>query len=310
MTLQQMNYALTIAEYGSVNKAAEKLFLTQPSITNALKDLEAEIGIRIFHRTNKGMVVTSEGQEFLAYARQIQLQYEMLTDRYGKNGIRKGKFAISTQHYSFAVKAFVEMVKQFDIAEYDLAIRETKTIHVIEDVGNSRSELGILYMSEYNQKVIQKLLNERELVFHELISCNAYAYMQKDHPLADRESVTLEDLAQYPCLSFEQGSMESAYFAEEILSENEYARMIKVSDRATLLNLMVGLNGYTLCSGIICSELNGSGYVAVPFASEGENCNAIMHIGYIMKKHAILSKIGEVYLQEIKRYLSGEEGVK
>lgn len=304
MTLQQIFYALTISEIGSMNKAAEQLFISQPSLTNAIKELERDVGITIFSRTGKGVVPTKDGEEFLLYARQVYQQYELLRQKYGKKENIKRKFGVSTQHYSFAVKAFVETVKKFDARKYEFAIREEKTYDVIQDVINLRSEVGILYLSDFNRKIIEKMLKENELVFHKLIDCDAYVYIWKNHPLANKKSISFEQLSDYPCLSFEQGDKGSFYFAEEILSQNDYAQTIKACDRATMLNLMVGLNGYTLCSGIICSELNGSDYVVVPFEADEENCNSIMEIGYITKKHSILSEIGEIYINEVKKYLS------
>ena len=238
------------------------------------------------------------------YARQVHQQYELLKEKYGKKENIKRKFGVSTQHYSFAVKAFVETVKKFDARKYEFAIREEKTYDVICDVGNLRSEIGILYLSNFNRKIIEKMLKEQGLEFHKLIDCNAYVYLWKNHPLAKEKAISFEQLEAYPCLSFEQGDKGSFYFAEEILSENEYAQTIKACDRATMLNLMVGLNGYTLCSGIICNELNGSDFVVVPFKADEENKNSVMEIGYITKKHSILSEIGEIYINEVKQYLN------
>lgn len=303
MTLQQIHYALTISETCSMNKAAEKLFISQPSLTSAIKELERETGIMIFRRTSRGVTQTNEGREFLMYARQVYQQYELLTEKYSELGNIKRKFGVSTQHYSFAVKAFVETVKKFDTLKYEFAIRETRTYDVIHDVGALKSEIGILFMSDYNRKILNKMLSENSLEFHRLIDCKAYVYIWKNHPLATRKSIGMSELNEYPCLSFEQGENGSFYFAEEILSENEYSRTIKACDRATMLNLMVGLNGYTLCSGIICEELNGSDYVALPFEADEANRNMVMEIGYITKKHSILSKIGEIYIDEVKKYL-------
>lgn len=288
-----------------MNKAAEALYISQPALTSAIKELERECGLSIFLRKGKGVVPTAEGAEFLMSARQVYQQYELLQEKFCgfERGNFKKKFGVSTQHYSFAIKAFVEMVKKFDILQYEFAIRETKTYEVITDVGNLKSEIGILYLSDFNRKIITKLLHEQNLAFHPLIECKAYVYMWRSHPLAAKASVDLQDLAAYPCLSFEQGENSSVYFAEEILSENEYQRIIKANDRATMLNLMVGLNGYTLCSGIICEELNGSDYVAVPFTGDEQNRNSLMEIGYITKQDAILSRIGEVYIEEIEKYL-------
>lgn len=304
MTLQQIIYALTISETGSMNKAALKLFVSQPSLTNAIKDLEKEIGTTIFLRNAKGVIPTKDGEEFLLYARQLYQQYDLIEQRYILNENAKKKFGVSTQHYSFAVKAFVETIKHFDTLNYEFAVRETKTFNVIEDVANFKSEIGILYLNDFNRKVLQKILKENDCEFYSLVKCSAYVYIWKNHPLAKQKSITFDELKDYPCLSFEQGENGSFYFAEEILSTNDYQRTIKATDRATMLNLMVGLNGYTLCSGIICEELNGSDYIAVPFEADEDNPNSSMEIGYITKKNAVLSDIGRVYIDEITSYLS------
>lgn len=303
MTLMQLRYIITISETGSLNKAADLLYVSQPSLTSAVKELEKELGITIFYRSGKGVTLTNDGTEFLLHAKQIYGQYESLLEKYGKGGSCKKKFGVSTQHYSFAVKAFVDMVKEFDMREYEFAIRETKTMEVINDVSTLKSEIGVLYLSEFNKKTMLKLFSSANLEFHHLIDCDAYVYLWKDHPLAKEPSISFAQLEDYPCLSFEQGDSGSFYLAEEILSTNEYARTIKANDRATMLNLMVGLNGYTLCSGIICEELNGSDCIAVPFKDDDQNHNCVMEIGYVTRKNTILSKMGELYVSSIKKNL-------
>ena len=303
MTLQQIKYVIGIADTGSLNKAAEKLYVSQPSLSATIHDLEEELGITIFNRTGRGVTLTNDGAEFLASARQLYLNYQNLLEKYGEFGTIKKKFGVSTQHYSFAVKSFVEMVKDFNTNEYEFAIRETKTREVIEDVYNLKSEIGILYLSDFNRKAITNILKSKDLEFHPLIDCKAFVYIWKGHPLAQKKNITLPQLKEYPCLSFEQGDDASFYFAEEILSTEEYNRTIKANDRATMLNLMIGLNGYTLCSGIICEELNGSDYIAVPFKDEDESINRIMEIGWITRKGFNLSAIGNKYIEEVKKYL-------
>ena len=304
MTIQQLHYAITISETGSFNKAAELLYVAQPSLTGAIKELEKELGIKLFNRSGRGASLTADGLEFITYARQVYYQYESLISKYGKAGKRKKKFGVSTQHYSFAVKSFVEMVKQFDTEEYEFAIRETKTKEVIDDVITSKSEIGILYLSDFNRKAIEKLLRTNGLEFHRLTECETYVYLWKGHPLAKKREIDFSELADYPCLSFEQGAEVSFYFAEEVFSTRDYSRTIKATDRATMLNLMIGLNGYTLCSGIICEELNGSECIAVPLKTDGETVGGRMEIGYIIKKNMILSSMGKLYIKEIGDYLS------
>lgn len=303
MTLNQLNYIITIAESGSINKAAEQLYLSQPSLTGAVQDLERELGITLFHRSGRGVTLTGDGAEFLLYAKQLYGQYVNILEKYGKNGSLKKKFGVSTQHYSFAVKAFVEMAKEFDMSKYELAIRETRTAEVIRDVSTMKSEIGVLYLCDFNRKSLEKMLRTAGLEFHHLIECQAYVYLWKEHPLAKEESISFRQLEEYPCLAFEQGDNSSFYLAEEILSDNEYPQIIRANDRATMLNLMVGLNGYTLCSGIICEELNGNQFAAVPFRDDEENRNSTMEIGYVVRKNTFLSRMGEIYVQALKRCL-------
>ena len=303
MTLQQLHYAITVSEAGSLSRAAEILYIAQPSLSISMQELERELGITIFYRSGRGMTLTPDGAEFLQNARQVYYAYESLIEKYGNVHNLKKKFGVSTQHYSFAVKAFVELVKKYDTSQYEFAIRETMTRDVIQDVASLRSEIGLLYLSDFNRAAITKLLRTADLKFHHLIDCRAYVYLWRGHPLAAQSSIRFDELKAYPCLSFEQGDASSFYLAEEILSTNEYLRTIKANDRATMLNLMIGLNGYTLCSGIICEELNGTDYVAVPFDDTSVAENSMMEIGYITKRSAVLSTIGSHYIEEIKKYL-------
>ncbi len=296
MTLQQLHQVITIAESRSMNEASRKLFVSQPNLSAVVRELEEEAGITIFIRSNRGIVLTPEGEEFIGYAKQVVEQYHLLESRYISSASKK-KFSVSMQHYTFAVKAFVEVVKAVGMDEYEFAVHETRTYDIITDVKDFKSEIGILYLNDFNHKVLEKLFHEFNLEFHPIPECSIYVYMWKGHPLADRDLITLEDLREYPCLSFEQGTYNSFYFAEEVLSTYEYKRLIKANDRATLLNLMVGLNGYTLCSGIICEELNGSDYCAVKLDSD-----EVMTIGYLARKGTTISKLGQKYLEEIAKY--------
>lgn len=296
MTLQQLKYALTIADCGSMNEAAKQLFISQPSLSETMKELETEIGLDIFLRSNRGIVITPEGEEFLGYARQVTEQFGLLQSKYIDKKVKE-KFSVSTQHYTFAVKAFVETVKQIGMEQYEFAVHETTTISVIENVKNFKSEIGVLYENDFNEKVLNKMFKENGLEFVELFSCDTFVYLWSGHPLAKQDVITMEELDEYPCLSFDQGKNNSLYLAEEMKSTYEYRRLIKANDRATLLNLMIGLNAYTLCSGIICEDLNGNDYKAIPL-KETEK----MRIGYIKRKGAKVSHIGELYIEELKKY--------
>ena len=252
MTLAQLRYAITVANSNSMNEAARTLFISQPSLSSAIRELEEEIGVELFRRTNRGISVTPEGEEFLGYARQVVEQYALIESKYISKEQTKKKFSVSMQHYSFAVKAFVETVKRAGMENYEFAVYETRTYEIIENVRNFKSELGILYMNDMNRKVLEKILRENQLKFTELFSCDTYVYLRSGHPLAGREILSMKDLEPYPCLAFDQGKNNSFYLAEEMKSTYDYDRIIKANDRATMLNLMNGLDAYTLCSGIIC----------------------------------------------------------
>ena len=296
MTLNQLKYAIMVSESDSFNIAAKKLYISQPSLSTSIHALEEELGIQIFRRSQNGIAVTPDGTEFLGYARQVMEQYELLDARYVSKSDVKKKFSVSMQHYTFAVNAFVELAKQYDMAEYEFAVHETKTHEVMENVRNGKSEIGILYLNDFNRKVLEKIFTESLLEFHTLLECNVYVYMSRTHPLAAKDKISLEELKDYPCLSFDQGEYNSFYYAEEVLSTYEYKQLIKANDRATMLNLMIGLNGYTLCSGIICEELNGDKYCAVKLDSDEK-----MEIGYISRKGATISTIGQKYLELIAK---------
>ncbi len=292
-----MKYVIEIAERGSMNEAAKSLFISQPSLSGSIKELEKELDIQIFSRSNRGIELTVDGREFVGYARQILEQYYLMENRYHEKTESDKKFYVSSQHYTFAVEAFSKTLKKAGIEEYDFAIYETRTHEIIEDVKNMRSELGILYLDDFNERVLTADFKENNLVFTELFSCDVYAYTSKDHPLASEDSISFKDLEEYPCLSFDQGVKNSFYYAEEVLSTYPYKKLIHVNDRATALNMMTLLNAYTLCSGVICEELNGEGYKAIPLQSDEK-----MRIGYIRRSDIKLSDIAKKFIKEMKKY--------
>ena len=299
MTIQQMKYIIAIVQCGSITEAAKQLFISQPSLSNAVKDIEAEAGIEIFQRSAKGITLTTDGMEYLSYARQVVEQAELMEQRYLNKKPSKRICSVSTQHYAFAVNAFVNVISRLDTDEYEFTLRETRTHEIIEDVRSFRSELGILYISEFNEKVITKLLKENHLVFTTLFTADPHVFISSTHPLSGNEFITLEDLENYPCLAFEQGEYNSFYFSEELLSTVPHRKIIHVSDRATLFNLLIGLNGYTICTGVLNSNLNGDNIISVPLKT-----NEQMNVGYIKHEKAYLSNFAISYLDELKRLIS------
>ena len=263
MTLQQLKYAITVAETGTITEAANKLYISQPSLTNAIHELEKEMNIIIFNRTNKGISISKEGEDFLGYARPGLEQAALLED------------------------------------EYDFSLRETQTYEIIEDVARMRSEIGILFLNDFNENVITKILKSYDLEFHQLFVARPHVFISRKHPLAQNQVITNEELEQYPYLTFEQGEHNSFYFSEEIFSATERKKNIRVRDRATLFNLLIGLNGYTVCSGVIDKKLNGKDIIAVPLADESD-----MRIGYITHKKGRISRLGTTYLEALNKYFN------
>lgn len=298
VTLQQLKYVTAVAETGNITEAAKKLFISQPSLTSAIKELEKEMQVTIFNRTNRGVVVSNEGDIFLSYARQVLEQAGLLEEKFLNVKERSPRFSVSCQHYSFAVNAFADVIRSFGGSQYDFTLRETQTYEIIEDVSRLKSEIGILYTSSKNEEIIKKLIKQNDLRFEVLFVAKPHVFISSKHPLAEREELSLEDMEEYPYLSFEQGEYNSFYFLEEILSTMDRSRNIKVRDRATLFNLVIGLNGYTVSSGIISKELNGKNIIAKHLLVDEP-----MTIGTITQKNMTLSRYGKAYMDALKKYI-------
>lgn len=296
MTLKQLRYVTVVADTGNITEAAKRLYIAQPSLTAAIQELEKEYGIIIFKRTKKGIEVTPEGEEFLGYSRQILEQTDLIEERYAGNSRGKLRFCVSSQHYSFVVEAFVELLKRFGGDKYEFHMRETQTYDIIDDVAHMRSEIGVIYMNSFNETVIKKTLRDNSLVFESLFRAKPHVFVGKNSPLAKKKCITLDDLKPFPRLSYEQGSHNSFYFSEEILSTVDSDRELLVRDRATLFNLLIGMDGYTICSGVISEELNGPNIIARPLLVDD-----YMEIGYILPSTIHPSNLTREYIDILKR---------
>ncbi len=297
MTIQQLRYVIAVAEKGSITEAAKELYLSQPSLSGAVKEVEREAGLTIFNRCRAGVALTTEGMEFLGYARQVVQQMELLESRYIGGQPEKMRFCVSTQHYTFAANAFVELVQRFGQERYEFILNETQTHQIIEDVRNRFCDLGVLYLSQSNESVLRKRFEEYGLVFHELFTASPHVFLRRDHPLAGREKIALQDLQPYPRLSFVQGAYGSSGFAEELFSSEMADKSIKISDRAAIVNFMIGLDGYTISSGIFPRYLHGDSIVSIPLAEK-----ETMRIGYLLNKDRELSELGEIYIAALMQY--------
>ncbi|HEO5147429.1 TPA: LysR family transcriptional regulator [Streptococcus agalactiae] len=299
MRIQQLQYVIKIVETGSMNEAAKQLYITQPSLSNAVRNLETEMGIQIFIRNPKGITLTKDGMEFLSYARQILEQTALLEERYKGDNTSRELFSVSSQHYAFVVNAFVALFNGTDMTQYELFLRETRTWEIIDDVKNFRSEIGVLFLNSYNRDVLTKLFDDNSLIATTLFTTTPHIFVSKSNPLANRKKLSMKDLEDYPYLSYDQGLHNSFYFSEEMMSQIPHPKSIVVSDRATLFNLMIGLDGYTVATGILNSKLNGDEIVAIPL-----DVDDIIDIVYIRHDKANLSKMGQKFIDYLLEEVS------
>lgn len=297
MTLQQLKYADAVANCGSLSEASRRVFVTQPTLTEAIRTLEEELRIAIFSRTSRGVVVTREGEEFLASARQILADAASIQAKYTGKAVRLPQFAVSTQHYAFAVEAFMDVVREFggEKSSYDFTFRETVTSEIIDDVARHRSEVGVLYLSKRNESPLVKILRKEDLVFEELFVSRPHVFLGKAHPLAKAKSIRPEQLDDYPFLSFEQGAENALYYAEEVMPAIDRKRNIRVRDRATMTNLILGLDGYTVASGALSKELNGPDIVSVPLVFDDT-----IRVGLVHRKDVPLSRPGAAFAAAVR----------
>ena len=303
MTLQQLKYVTEVADRGSITEAAKSLFIAQPSLSAAIHELEEEIGVALFLRSNRGVLITPEGAEFLGYARQVVQQAALIEDKYIAHSALRQRFCISTQHYSFTAGAFVELVRAQGGEAYEFILREGKTYDTINDVRTLRSEMGVIYLCSFNEAVISKMLREANLVFSELLTARPHIFVGRDNPLAKKERVTLEDLRPLPCLTYEQGDQNAFYFSEEILSTLNHDKSIKVTDKSTIVDLMVGTDGYTISSGICPSYLRGDEIISIPL-----EVDELIRIGVITHRDYRPTKLGQMYLDILHRVVGGLRG--
>ena len=297
MTILQLKYVIAIDEECSMRKAADRLYVSQPGLSSAVRDLEKEIGIQIFERVHNGVVTTSAGASFIAYARHAVEQFEKLEDRYVNGAGQKATFAVSMQHYTIAVNAFIDTVKEYDLPEYQFSIRETQTSEVIDDVKNMKSEVGVITLSDFNKNTFKKIFADASLEFHELFTRDTYVSLSKHHPFADKSELSLEELQDYPCMVFDQGDNTSFYYREEALATYDYRKVISTNERATSIELMLGLDGYAVGAAML-GEGKTSSEIKVIKLKEDET----LTFGYITRKGQQLSDMGQSFVDKLMVY--------
>ena len=300
MTVQQLKYADAVASCGSISEAARRCFVTQPTLTEAIRLLEEELRIAIFTRSARGVSVTREGEEFLASARQILDDAARISEKYTGKAVRRPQFAVSCQHYAFATEAFMEVVKANGAESYDFTLRETVTSEIIDDVARHRSEIGILYLSHRNERAILKILHKEDLVFEELYEAKPHVFLGKKHPLAKKKYIRPQDLDDYPYLTYEQGTENALYFAEEVMPAIDRKKNIRVRDRATMTNLVLGLDGFTVASGAHAKGYNPA-IVSVPLKMDDS-----IRVGIVRRSGIPLSAAGTAFVAAIRERVAGK----
>ena len=293
MTLQQLRYLIAVSEHGSINAAAANLYVSQSNLSTAIKDLERELGITIFTRSNRGVVLTNDGTELLGYARQVVEQADMLQSRYARGQEPQMRLSVSTQHYYFSLQAFINVAETCASEKYDFVLRECATSQIIEDVRTFRSEIGVLYLDDFNERVLNRAFDDADLAFFPLFDAHAHVFVGEHHPLAQRAQVAPQDLAPFPRYSFEQGTMNSFYYSEEPLGHLPHDRNIRFTDRGTLTNLLTSFNGYTISTGVLSAEMH-TGIVAIPL-----DVDEVMQVGYIMHNERRPSPLLKSYIDEL-----------
>ncbi len=298
MNISQIKYVLEVAKSTSIRKAAEKLYISQPALSASIKELEEELGILIFERTNKGISLTDEGREFVTYAKKVHSQYEILEDRYLSRDSDKERFSVSSQHYNFSIRAFTEVIKKHGPDRYVFSFHETKTREVLEDVRTLKSEVGIISFSGANEGVIRKLIRESGLDFTPLMKRETYIYVWKDHEFAGRQEISIDELSDYPCISFDQSDNSNFYLSEEAMADYEFKKLIKSDDRATTMELIAELHGYAIGSGMLAGDQAIlKGMVSIKLKEEDP-----LTIGYIVRTGSYLSIYGKDYVEELLKY--------
>ena len=298
MTLQQLKYAVTVAECGTISAAAEKLFISQPSLTTAIRELETEMGVTIFSRTNRGVIVSREGEEFLGYARQILSQAQLLQERFSGRAQGEKRFAVSSQHFNFTVLAFSRLVQNFPGPRYSFHFRETTTYEVLEDVSQLRSEVGILALNEDNERFLRRMFGKLGLEFTELKRVQAELFVSAEHPLAGRRFVTVEDVSPYPCITFEQGEHNGQFFFEGLSAVAAQShKTICVRERATEYQLLRALNGFSPDVGV--SAMYREEFVSLPLEPKQFHT-----IGYILRRDVTPSPMTLEYIQALREAAS------
>ena len=304
MTLQQLKYVSMVEKCGSFSRAAQKLYVSQPSISNLVNALEEELGITIFTRSSTGIAITNEGRELLKLSNRLLRDADYISEYFHSDTEGpKPTFFVSSQHYDFVVGAFEEFVDGLDAERYTLGLNQTQTAAVIEDVRKQYSDLGVIFLSDVNRRHMMKVLEDNNLEFHAVTQAAPHAFLSVTHPLAKRESVTPEELMDYPCIVYEQNADSPGFFSEEMMLPNFYPRkVVYISDLYVSTALMRSCNAYDIGTGVISPRLARE-VACVPIDTDDR-----VDIGWIGIRGRMLRPIERAFLDCMTRQLNGSRG--
>ncbi len=297
MTIQQCRYILEIVKQGSFNEAAKAMFVAQTSISGAVKSLEEELGIKIFERSNKGVFLTDDGAELVRYAKQLVSNADYITERYG-GPARISKISISSQHYDFVAEVFGHFLSENAEGDFDFSIREVETVNVIDDVEKSFSDVGIIAIKDTDMDIMERLLAGKKIEFKSLFKTPFHVYIGKNHPLSSNSIITFSELSEYPYITYEQGGHNSSMFTEEFSDKINSSKNVRITDRATLMNMLFITECYTIGTGTMnYSKLSGGNILSVPLDTSGEYI-----IGYIVRRDKNLSTLVRKFVDELAQF--------
>jgi len=275
MTIQQLQYVVEVAKSDSINKAAQNLFISQPTLSVAIKELEEEIGTSLFQRSRKGIAITNDGIEFLRLAEEILGKLDYVKKSYlVKSASTISRFQVSCQHYAFVVEAFIQFMDKYKDSRFHFTIKETKTLACIEDVYQRKSILSIIYLNSANENLIRRVLTSKSMEFHEMYTVKPHVFLRKAHPLAGKSIISAEDLAPFPMIAYEQEKGE--YLGEEMIIVENPDKVISTQDRGTTNNIIANTDGYNIGTGYIIPGIISDEITSIPLDVDDE-----MQVGWI-----------------------------
>lgn len=295
MNIQQLRYVVAIANSGTFREAAEKMYVSQPSLSISVRDLEKELGFKIFRRTSSGTFLTRRGMEFYEKAQELVKGFDVFQNQYANPEEEKDEFSIASQHYDFLPPTITAFSQQYPDYK-NFRIFESTTVQILDEVAQGHSEIGIIYLNNQNQKGIMQRIEKLGLEVIELIPFQTHIYLREGHPLAKKKELVMEDLADLPTVRFTQEKDEYLYYSENFVDTSASSQMFNVTDRATLNGILERTNAYATGSGFLDSD-SVNGITVIPL-----NDNLNNRMVYVKREEVDLSQAGTLFVEVMQDY--------